>query len=178
LSEPEGFRLRLDALRDTQDAIKVADLKVNFLVAFHTVVMFVAFPRISDFWNWYARSPGHPLSLLGFAFFGVLLVSLCVSVWHFIQCARARTDSRRHIADAQTTTLFWNDIASQSFEEFRERLSTQGPAAVAAAFEHQLYVSACIARDKYHHVNRCYSWLMVVVLSFIGFMVLLQAIPH
>jgi hypothetical protein len=176
--DADMLRLRLETLRETQDMIKTADSKANFLVAFYTVVMFVAFPRLGDFWNWYVRVPGRALSILGFVVFGVLLLSLLVSIWHFKQCAWPRLDSGDYVPSPQRTTISWWDLASETYESMTERLNAQGSADIAAEVSQQLYVTACIARDKYYHVRQCYRWLWLVVLSFIGFMALLQVVPR
>ena len=174
----EMLRLRLDTLRETQEAIKVADNKANFLVAFYTVVMFVAFPRMVDFWNWYVRAPGHALSILGFFVLAALLLSLVVSVWHFRQCARPRLDSREYVDDPMRTNIFWPDIAEHGYQGLAERLKGQCYDDVLAEVAQSLYVNSCIARRKFYHVGQCYRWLIPFVLSFVGFMMLVQAPPR
>lgn len=173
----EMLRLRLDTLRETQDAIKTADNKANFLVAFYTVVMFVAFPRVIDFWNWYARVPGRAVSIIGFVTLAVLLLSLVVSIWHFGQCARPRLDSKEYVSDPIKTNIFWLDVASQGYDGLAYRLKSQSYDEILAEVTQALYVNSCIARDKYHHVRQCYWWLLPFVLSFVWFMALVQASP-
>ena len=163
--------------------INSSDNKVSVLIGIIGVVLtvfitseyincFGAFikTRISDVINGKNTTSFVFLVCIGITFF---LAGM--SLYHIVKACIARIDEKKYKQDKLMTNsnLFFGTVVNTEYKEYFKDFVMQNGDARLNDILSQVYINACIAKQKHLHYNKAIKWLLITILF--GFVVAVLA---
>jgi len=155
------------------DQIKMADTKINFLLAIYLALLGITVSQTKKIanifldacvsWEWKVFT-----GIIYFLFLYCIVRFYC----YFVKVVKPRVNPKDILKEENYRSLiFWGDIANMKFEEFNnaelERRYND--------LEKQVFINSCIAESKFGYVTKAYKIftptlvIFMVLLILIGF---------
>lgn len=170
-------------LERTDSWINSSDSKVSILIGIVGVVLtiiitseytnyFGAFikARISDVIN-----GKNITSFVFLIFIGIVFCLAGMSLYHIFKACIARIDEKKYKQDKLMTnsTLFFGTVVNREYKEYFKDFVMQNEDERLNDILSQVYINACIAKQKHLHYNNAIKWLLITFLC--GFVVAVLA---
>ena len=162
-------------LEYVQDQIKVADSKINFLLAIYLVLLGVGVAQaekvIEIFLN--ASACLEWKVVIGIVYMAFLF---CVAnfFWHFISTMKPRTEPQEILGKDYRSYIFWKDISEMGYKNFRDAsLKT-----LYSDLGKQVFVNSHIAKAKFENVNSAYKLFFLTLIIFLILFIFIHLIGN
>lgn len=161
-------------LRDINEWIKVADNKANFLVAFYTLVVGSLLVQLNE----YIKIVENYKNIIIFIFINLFLLLTIIfigkSFWLFYSAVHPRISSQRYIKNKQKSYVFWKDIASFEYNEFKLIIQDLEIDNLFNDILRQVFINSKICEEKFKNVENAYKLILPTLISLVIYTVILK----
>ncbi|NVM56061.1 MAG: hypothetical protein HWN66_20350 [Candidatus Helarchaeota archaeon] len=161
-------------LKDINEWIKAADNKANFLVAFYSVLIGSLLVQMKNYIEIIKNCNCSVLFILISCFLLLSFFFIGKSFWHFYCVVHPRIAPRKYIKDKPKSNIFWGDIASVEFNEFKSKIQNQEINNLFSDILSQLYINSKICDEKFKNVKSAYRLILPTLISLIIYTVTLK----
>lgn len=156
------------------DQIKMADYKINFLLAIYLAMLGIVVSQIVRMVGIF-QSPY--VCLLWKIFVGAIIVVFLLCIinffYRFINTVRPRTNPSKILGQNNyKSSIFWKDVSGMDYKNFKN-------ITLKANYKDlmkEVFVNSYIARVKFENVTNAYKSLALTIISFITIFVLISII--
>lgn len=154
-------------LQHINEWIKLADNKTNFLIALYTAIIVGLLVQVSDYIK-IAKNCSCSALLVVITFFLMLTLFLIgKSFWHFYRVINPRVEPNQYIKDIPQSNIFWGDIASVKFDEFRTSVEKINIDDLFEDIIRQVYINSRISTEKFDNVKSAYYLVLPTLLCLV-----------
>ena len=144
------------------DQIRMADNKINFLLAIYLAVLGLAISQIEKVINVFLNVCACWKIVIGIICF-LFLCCIVKFFCYFINTIKPRTESKDTLGEKDYKSLiFWKDVASMKFENFKNTKLEE----LYNDMKSQVFINCSIAKAKFKNVNSAYNLLLPTLIIF------------
>ncbi len=145
------------------DQIKMADNKMNFLLAIFSSLLGATMFRLEKIWYFFIRSNICCKITLGFIFI-VFIGIILYFYFLFNKAINPRIEPKKIINDNNyTSVIFWGDVAQKTLQEFGAHKEKD----FKKDIQSQIIINSKIAQQKFNFVKKAYNLIFTAIVLFI-----------
>jgi len=147
------------------DQIKMADNKINFLLAIYLVLLGAAISQIEKVISIFLNTSVCSMWKVVIGIICVLFLGFIVKFFcYFINTIKPRTNPKDILGrEDYKSLIFWKDVASMEFEIFK----TAELEELYNDLENQVFINSSIAKAKFKSVNSAYKLFLPTLIIFL-----------
>ena len=144
------------------EQIKIADIKINFLLVIYTALMGTLNLLLPEMINKFSNRPC-PYKIAFIAFCLFFLYCFIKFFIYFVKTITPRINPQEILNDnAYRSPIFWGDLAEIKLEDFK-KIDLEN---FRQDLDTQILINARIAKRKFEYVKKAYCILMPTILFF------------
>jgi len=156
------------------DQIKMADNKINFLLAIYLVILGVAVSQIKKIIDILLNMSVYSIWKVAI---GILCVLFLYCIFKFFYCfintIKPRTSPKESLREKDYKSfIFWRDITDMGYQNFKNATLENR----WGDLEKQVFINSCIAKDKFKNVNGAYKLFHPTLIIFLTLLSLIYLI--
>lgn len=160
------------ALLSVQNDIRLADNKVNFLLAFYSTLFGIFLAQLEKYLTILTKFNFFVLliTILG----GVFIYSVIRFFFYFYKTVHPRTKPQMLVENIPKSKIFWGEISFMELDKFKSEAKLLDNDKILEEILNQLYVNSKIANDKFYNVKEAYNLIPFTLITFILYFALLR----